>query len=694
MAQVTAVALLVLVAFFVPYHLCAEEHADGMIGEPSIQARFSFQQSCVAYPKYSFIDTSRGQHDTCTWYFGDGNTSGKCFDSHTFYAPGKYDVKLVISGPLGTSTATQQVEVTDLATPIEVEILVHQVPSRPYEVVFSYKPTGDFKGTIESCNWDFGDSYIDDSQSPIHSYESTGEYNVVLTVTSCERVETFHTLVKITEPVPLYLQLPQAETDVLDALEVDKEAIRKTQLGADHPCLVPGAVLDALERNSMATKYIYHRYDDERGAYRLIPYMYSKDFRPIKYSDTLESTNDTVFYVLASIPWGKMRSWFIQEMHLMEKDNLCQVVLYKKYGFTPSEDLSIYQASQVLHSAWRSYMQKILSLRNADNTVTAQDVLAWPDPLMYTRKYIKMLPQVEDFTRIRQGDIALDGEDRIVFAPFSAEYFEKKEIALDGERQILFPTSSTKHHERNEKEFFGYRITDQGLKVVDKKDCLSLKWYRPVAEFWDGRPTDFVTVGGHDCDGDGIHSGMDSCPYCAEDYIGQCESDGCPSKIKVTDVRPHYQAGFLTILGYWVQSGFIVTGFGMAHPTLSFEINGAVGVDDGPRLCYGGEFLLKLSKLSFLDNRIEPIIGAFAMIGNQRTGEGGQDWRLYAGLNGGLEGLIYTWYNIELKAVVSGYFGIERREGPPFLDSKGIERRTLFNYPDGGVMLGIKTYIF
>ena len=156
---------------FYSFALFAEENPEAITSDAAIQANFSYQQTCIAYPKYRFIDMSKGQHDSCIWYFGDGNTSKKCIDSHVFHAPGRYDVKLVISGTFGNSTVVQQVEITDQVSPIEAEIFFHQVPSRPYEVVFSYKSTGGFKGSIENQQWDFGDGYTDDRPSPAHSDE-------------------------------------------------------------------------------------------------------------------------------------------------------------------------------------------------------------------------------------------------------------------------------------------------------------------------------------------------------------------------------------------------------------------------------------------------------------------------------------------------------------------------------------------
>ena len=65
----------------------------------------------------TFIDTSGFANATCTWEFGDGNTSNSCDTvSHTYTGEGIYDVTLTVEsefGCIGDTTLTDYIEVSD-----------------------------------------------------------------------------------------------------------------------------------------------------------------------------------------------------------------------------------------------------------------------------------------------------------------------------------------------------------------------------------------------------------------------------------------------------------------------------------------------------------------------------------------------------------------------------------------------------
>jgi subtilisin len=54
----------------------------------------------------SFTDQSTGAVTSWSWTFGDGATSTQQHPSHTYSAPGTYDVSLTVTGPGGSDTAT------------------------------------------------------------------------------------------------------------------------------------------------------------------------------------------------------------------------------------------------------------------------------------------------------------------------------------------------------------------------------------------------------------------------------------------------------------------------------------------------------------------------------------------------------------------------------------------------------------
>jgi hypothetical protein len=59
-----------------------------------------------------FIDKSTRKITRWNWYFGDGATSRRKNPAHTFTVPGKYRVKLTVTGPGGSDTLTRYVLVS------------------------------------------------------------------------------------------------------------------------------------------------------------------------------------------------------------------------------------------------------------------------------------------------------------------------------------------------------------------------------------------------------------------------------------------------------------------------------------------------------------------------------------------------------------------------------------------------------
>jgi PKD repeat protein len=60
----------------------------------------------------SFSDTSTGAIDTWSWDFDDlSGGSSERNPTHTFLAPGFYNVRLTVTGPGGSDSVTHQIEV-------------------------------------------------------------------------------------------------------------------------------------------------------------------------------------------------------------------------------------------------------------------------------------------------------------------------------------------------------------------------------------------------------------------------------------------------------------------------------------------------------------------------------------------------------------------------------------------------------
>ena len=135
-----------------------------------VQAAFTAQVSNLSV---QFVNQSTGPVTASSWSFGDGNTSDQPNPSHTYAAPGTYDVTLTVTDASGGSnSATQQVTVT---APIQANFAAQ--PNN-LDVQFTDQSTG----AITSYAWQFGDGGTSDQQNPAHTYAAPGTYTVTLTV--------------------------------------------------------------------------------------------------------------------------------------------------------------------------------------------------------------------------------------------------------------------------------------------------------------------------------------------------------------------------------------------------------------------------------------------------------------------------------------------------------------------------------
>ena len=136
----------------------------------------------VAPVPVQFYNQSTGTVSGLVWNFGDGTTSTERNPSHTFTAPGLYNVQLTITGPGGTSSATSAITVRNQSPSV-------QPPVAAFTEEFTSDPTGLFvrfsnrsTGNISSYNWSFGDGTYSTDLNPVHLYTSPGQYLVILIV--------------------------------------------------------------------------------------------------------------------------------------------------------------------------------------------------------------------------------------------------------------------------------------------------------------------------------------------------------------------------------------------------------------------------------------------------------------------------------------------------------------------------------
>lgn len=125
---------------------------------------------------------------TYLWSFGNGEESNDVNPSYTYDSPGSYDVTLTVTNDSRCAST-----ITELSY-----INVNEVPTAgftffPEEVVLE-AATIDFTDASNSQDvltweWDFGDGNTSDKENPSHTYTTSGEFDVLLLVTTANGCE-------------------------------------------------------------------------------------------------------------------------------------------------------------------------------------------------------------------------------------------------------------------------------------------------------------------------------------------------------------------------------------------------------------------------------------------------------------------------------------------------------------------------
>jgi PKD repeat protein len=129
---------------------------------------------------------SDGSIISYAWDFKDGNTGSGETINHTFSSTGSYNVKLTVTDDKGaTDSTTKTITVTEPPNQSPIASFTASPTSGvvPLEVFFDASGSYDPDGNIVSYEWDFKDGNTGNGETINHTFSSTGNYNVRLTVT-------------------------------------------------------------------------------------------------------------------------------------------------------------------------------------------------------------------------------------------------------------------------------------------------------------------------------------------------------------------------------------------------------------------------------------------------------------------------------------------------------------------------------
>ena len=145
------------------------------------QAAFTANPTIGPVPlTVNFTNTSSGDYDSCTWYFGDGATDATCGNPvHTYAIAGTYNVQLTLQGPSGSDTMLQT-NLIQVAQPTKAEFNAAPTDgSAPLAVTFTNLSTGDYN----SCMWQVEAGYIQAGCDDFtYTYTTPGDKTVSLTI--------------------------------------------------------------------------------------------------------------------------------------------------------------------------------------------------------------------------------------------------------------------------------------------------------------------------------------------------------------------------------------------------------------------------------------------------------------------------------------------------------------------------------
>ncbi len=128
---------------------------------------------------------------TYEWDFGDGNTATGLEVDYVFTSPDLYTVTLEVTDHVGIATTeTTDVSISSASGPVAVlsasgQIVINE--SINFDGSASYDLSG---GSIVSYVWDFGDGNTSTGAVTSHAYSSTGIYQLTLTVTDNDGINS------------------------------------------------------------------------------------------------------------------------------------------------------------------------------------------------------------------------------------------------------------------------------------------------------------------------------------------------------------------------------------------------------------------------------------------------------------------------------------------------------------------------
>lgn len=161
-------------------------------------------ERCYKKP-ITFSPQTNDDYDEIEWNFGDGNTSNEAIVTHTYSAPGTYDISMIIANEDGRDTAYAHLTLTD--------VLHDTIP-------------------VELCS---GESFMVGGES--FTYTKSGMYDItILSVDGCDSIVTVDLIVKPTDTITLYDTICDGRSYIWDGDEYTKTGVYTKKYTNQYGC--------------------------------------------------------------------------------------------------------------------------------------------------------------------------------------------------------------------------------------------------------------------------------------------------------------------------------------------------------------------------------------------------------------------------------------------------------------------------
>lgn len=168
--------------FFLRVPLLFAFIAGSLISNAQTVAKFSATPASGCSPLIvRFTDESTGNPTQWRWDLGNGTISFLQHPSATYFAPGKYTIKLVVQNSSGADSIEKTDYIEVFGKPVVQFSSSDTTGCYPLPVQFT-DASVPVSGSITSWLWDFGDGSTSTLQNPSHVYTSARNFSVTLQI--------------------------------------------------------------------------------------------------------------------------------------------------------------------------------------------------------------------------------------------------------------------------------------------------------------------------------------------------------------------------------------------------------------------------------------------------------------------------------------------------------------------------------